>query len=80
MSKRALIYILRYLLAIGLFAVYYAVFENQSHDLIQTVFAVAIGVEIATLPVKSKVKIKSNSSIVKSSATLIGYLKQIVAE
>lgn len=54
MNKRALIYILRYLLAIGLFAVYYAVFENQSHDLIQTVFAVAIGVGIATLPVKSK--------------------------
>lgn len=52
MSKRALIYILRYLLAIGLFAVYYAVFENQSHDLIQTVFAVGLG--IATLPVKSK--------------------------
>lgn len=69
MSKRALIYILRYLLAIGLFAVYYAVFENQSHDLIQTVFAVAIGVGIATLPV-IKIKIKSNSSIVKSSATL----------
>ncbi len=79
MSKRALIYILRYLLAIGLFAVYYAVFENQSHDLIQTVFAVAIGVGIATLPVKSKDQNKSNSSIVKSSATLIGYLKQIVA-
>jgi hypothetical protein len=54
MSKRALIYILRYLLAIGLFAVYYAIFENQSHDLIQTVFAVAVGLGIATLPVKSK--------------------------
>lgn len=56
MSKGAWIYILRYLLAIGLFTVYYAVFENQNHDLIQTVFAVAIGVGIATFPVKHEAK------------------------
>lgn len=30
MSKRALIYILRYLLAIGLFAVYYAVLKIKA--------------------------------------------------
>ena len=56
MSKKIWIVILRYLLSIGLFAIYYAVFENQNHDLIETVFAV--GVVIATFPVKNEDKDK----------------------
>ena len=58
MSKKIWIVILRYLLSIGLFDIYYAVFENQNHDLIETVFAVAVGVVIATFPVKNEDKDK----------------------
>ncbi|NRN74059.1 hypothetical protein [Lactobacillus helveticus] len=56
MSKKIWIVIFRYLLAIGLFAIYYAVFENQNHDLVETVFAVGLG--IATFPVKNEGKDK----------------------
>ena len=58
MSKKIWIVIFRYLLAIGLFAIYYAVFENQNHDLIETVLAVAVGVVIAAFPVKNEDKDK----------------------
>ncbi|MBU7484972.1 MULTISPECIES: hypothetical protein [Lactiplantibacillus] len=58
MSKKIWIVIFRYLLAIGLFAIYYAVFENQNHDLIETVLAVAVGVGIAAFPVKNEDKDK----------------------
>lgn len=59
MSKKIWIVIFRYLLAIGLFAIYYAVFENQNHDLVETAFAVAVGVGIATFRLKMRVKIRN---------------------
>lgn len=56
MSKKVWVYILRYLLALGLFVAYSAIFDKHDFDWI--VLAVTIGFGIGAFPVKNEDKDK----------------------
>ena len=58
MSKKVWVYILRYLLAIGLFVAYSAIFDNQDHDLIRSTLVFAICLGLAIIPFSHKTKSK----------------------
>ncbi|AEB74671.1 hypothetical protein Lbuc_2448 (plasmid) [Lentilactobacillus buchneri NRRL B-30929] len=53
MSKKIWIVIFRYLLAIGLFLAYSALFDNQDHDLIRSTLVFAICLGLAIIPFRS---------------------------
>ncbi|OXT10161.1 hypothetical protein B8W93_11245 [Lentilactobacillus kefiri] len=58
MSKKIWIVIFRYLLAIGLFLAYSAIFDNQDHDLIRSTLVFAICLGLAIIPFSHKTKSK----------------------
>lgn len=59
MRKKTWLAIFRYLLAIGLFLAYSALFDNQDHDLIRSTLVFAICLGISIIPFKRIISFRS---------------------